>query len=85
MARIHTHPCGTCKAPIECEGDYARNYDGFPEVICTSYHKPWGGVAELLCEPCHVAAEAEAEAEAIEDAEAVEVETVGEGVRERLA
>lgn len=48
----HTHPCALCGKPTECHGDWERNYDGFPEAICTDYHLPSGSIAEVLCESC---------------------------------
>ena len=54
--RTHSHPCAMsekgCRHRIPCSGDLERN-DGFPEVICTSYHLPSGEVDAQLCETCH--------------------------------
>lgn len=36
--RTHTHPCERCKAVFGCSGELLRNFDGWPEVICTLYH-----------------------------------------------
>jgi hypothetical protein len=36
---MHTHPCTTCKTPVECDGTYERNYDGWPEAVCDQYHQ----------------------------------------------
>lgn len=48
----HTHPCEHCKTPVECDGERERNHDGWPEVICTSYHLPGGRIADVRCESC---------------------------------
>ena len=50
----HHHLCVSCKAAkVACGGTWERNYDGFPESICTSYHLPNGEVNQkCLCEPC---------------------------------
>lgn len=68
--RNHTHPCGNCKAPIECSGTYERNYDGFPEVICPPFDErtfPW------LCEDCEEKNNAELAAEALTELEEMDV------------
>jgi hypothetical protein len=53
MTRYHTHDCARCHAPVECSDDnLERNYDGFPEVICTAYHLSDGSLAHLLCDDC---------------------------------
>ena len=48
----HGHPCKTCKGNVECPGEWERNYDGFPEVICSFYHRIGGDVAEMECDDC---------------------------------
>jgi hypothetical protein len=35
---MHTHPCAVCGKPVDCDGELAENHDGFPAVICLSYH-----------------------------------------------
>jgi hypothetical protein len=47
----HTHPCGDCKEPLECDGQWERNYDGFPEAVCTIYHL-LGAAGDWLCHDC---------------------------------
>jgi hypothetical protein len=59
LGRFHAHPCGRCKVDVLCSGELERNYDGEPEIICTSYHLPYGRIADLQCETC--AAESKAE------------------------
>jgi hypothetical protein len=53
VRRGHEHDCTTCKLPFPCPGTLERNWDGFPEVICTFYHE----AGNTECEDC-VAAEA---------------------------
>lgn len=45
----HTHPCPDCRTPVECPGEFERNDDGYPEVICDVYHVR--GV-QMPCEDC---------------------------------
>ncbi len=52
----HTHPCDRCQAKVECSGELSRNYDGWPEVICSAVHRPSGRMERVLCEDCHEAA-----------------------------
>ena len=52
MTRHHSHPCSTCPGFVPCDGEWERNHDGFPEVICGLYHLPNGATAELICEDC---------------------------------
>jgi hypothetical protein len=52
MSRTHTHPCLACGTPVDCDGEQERNEDGFPEVICRTYH---AGKALCLCEACREA------------------------------
>lgn len=35
----HTHACTRCAASYDCYGTYSRNYDGFPEAVCSAYHE----------------------------------------------
>ena len=66
-ARPHSHPCADCHTPTDCHGDLERNYDGFPDVICTSYHLLCGITNhDFLCEAC---ADARAQQVATEGAE----------------
>ena len=64
--RGHLHPCVSCGAQVPCDGDYERNVDGWPEVICTAYHLSNGLLnPDCLCEPCREQADKEdAEAQA---------------------
>lgn len=36
----HSHPCinATCRNRVICEAPLERNEDGFPPVVCLSYH-----------------------------------------------
>lgn len=45
----HTHPCATCGKPAECSGQYERNHDGWPTVICDRFepHPEW-----IRCDDC---------------------------------
>lgn len=52
MARVHVHPCARCQGPVACDGEREQNVDGWPEVICTSYHRADGSTADCLCEDC---------------------------------
>ena len=49
---MHNHPCAVCNTPVECDGFLQRNYDGWPEVVCSHYHLENGSVATVLCETC---------------------------------
>jgi hypothetical protein len=56
MPRVapHHHPCQTCRAKVECGGEWQENYDGFPEVICPEWHRPDGTVNnDFVCEACY--------------------------------
>lgn len=53
----HTHPCVDCQTPVDCDGDLERNHDGFPDVICRSYHLTGGFTAALRCDACTEARE----------------------------
>ena len=46
----HTHPCQVCLTPVPCPGTWERNYDGFPEVICSEIHRWSGYTAPVFCE-----------------------------------
>lgn len=48
MTSHHDHVCSTCRSEFACPGDLERNYDGFPEVICTY----WDVLGEHECEDC---------------------------------
>jgi hypothetical protein len=37
--QLHEHPCDVCRLPFDCDGELERNYDGWPEVICVSFHE----------------------------------------------
>lgn len=53
--RRHDHPCfyadHGCTNRVPCSGELERN-DGFPEVICTSYHLPNGTIDAPVCDEC---------------------------------
>lgn len=52
-ARPHTHPCQSCGAETPCDGEWERNIDGFPEVICQVFHWPGGTINEWFrCDDC---------------------------------
>ena len=53
----HSHPCGDCQTPVECRGELLRNHDGWPEVVCHTYHVCG---TPLICESCHVASQRDA-------------------------
>lgn len=53
----HAHPCRDCKTPVECHGEFIRNFDGFPETVCHIYHVCG---TPLLCESCHHAQQRDA-------------------------
>ena len=50
--RAHTHPCTRCKTEVHCPGTYERNYDGWPEAVCSYYHLHSGETEEVVCEAC---------------------------------
>jgi hypothetical protein len=57
MARTHTHDCATCGKDYSCPGTYSRNYDGFPEAVCSAWHeaheRECGDCRELKsCDEC---------------------------------
>jgi len=54
MTKPHTHPCAHCAAPVQCDGTLEPNHDGLPEVICTTYHRPGGGLATFRCQRCEL-------------------------------
>jgi len=45
----HTHPCANCATPVECDGELVKNYNGWPEVVCTAYHEEHRAG---ICESC---------------------------------
>lgn len=59
MNKPHTHVCAKCAKPYECDGTLERNDDGFPEVICLTFHQDH----QQVCETCHVAADAATQAD----------------------
>ena len=61
MPITHTHPCFLCHAPVECDGEYERNYDGWPDAICLAYHRPSGPDPDWLCDNCEAAHQADAD------------------------
>lgn len=48
----HTHPCFKCGTPVECDGEWERNYDGWPESLCSNYHRTPMSYTECVCEDC---------------------------------
>jgi hypothetical protein len=48
MRREHTHDCQRCGRKMRCGGELERNYDGFPEVICTRFHV----IGHDICDEC---------------------------------
>lgn len=51
-SRLHTHPCWKCHTPVECDGAWERNHDGFPEAICDVYHRTPTSYTQCECESC---------------------------------
>ena len=37
-AHYHNHKCQRCHLKYLCDGELEENYDGWPEVICYTYH-----------------------------------------------
>ena len=52
-SKNHTHPCQHCGTPVECDGTYSENPDGWPVAVCDLFHRPAGVNPEFLCEACH--------------------------------
>lgn len=58
MPRVkpHSHPCAACGTKTECSGTWEENYDGFPEVICSEYHRlvnaGFISADDFVCEAC---------------------------------
>lgn len=51
--RGHVHQCQRCGAETDCSGELVANDDGFPVVICRSFHLDGGQVDdEFLCQDC---------------------------------
>jgi hypothetical protein len=51
----HSHPCASCKEPVECCGAIEQNFDGWPEFICVEYHLHGGGGLDVYCDACQQA------------------------------
>ena len=61
---MHKHPCQCCGTMTPCCGDREENYDGWPDVICRSFHLPSGETnPDFLCVDCETLAIAAARAE----------------------
>lgn len=53
MSQKHSHACQGCGAQTSCEGELSRNYDGFPDVICATFHERGGTLnPDFICEAC---------------------------------
>lgn len=51
--RFHLHDCQSCGKPAPCTGPRERNHDGFPILVCLSFHLPDGTVnRDFKCEEC---------------------------------
>lgn len=49
----HTHPCQQCSTPVDCDGDWERNDDGFPEMVCPEFHRQDGSTSpDFVCPAC---------------------------------
>ena len=61
--RQHTHRCSTegCVNKVLCDGEFVRNYDGIPPVICLWFHESLNGV--MFCEACEEQQEAARDAD----------------------
>lgn len=58
---MHTHPCSDCGTPIDCDGSREENHDGWPAVICRSFHLSDGTTnSDAVCEGCRHMRETEA-------------------------
>lgn len=54
----HTHACVSCGVPTDCHGEYERNDDGFPPLICREFHQDGGRInPDFLCPTCQRNAE----------------------------
>ena len=53
----HTHKCNRCGTLAPCHGTQERNHDGFPPVICLSYHATPVSYLEFECEDCSLVSE----------------------------
>lgn len=57
---VHHHLCEGCKIKTPCDGAWQRNHDGYPEVICRSYHLTGGRInPDFLCDSCVAKGKAE--------------------------
>lgn len=56
----HEHPClhapQGCTNTVECYGEPVSNPDGWPETLCSDFHRPDGTTDALPCETCEAAA-----------------------------
>ncbi len=52
MSKGHLHKCDRCQTSYTCPGEYIRNFDGFPPVVCDIYHQYPKGHNFRLCETC---------------------------------
>ncbi len=44
----HHHKCTRCGERFQCEAPQSQNFDGYPEVVCWSYHEQGND----WCEDC---------------------------------
>jgi hypothetical protein len=61
MSRPHTHLCTSpaCHQRFECYGTEVENHDGWPKVICVSYH----ALFKDICPDCERRINGDGEAE----------------------
>ena len=49
----HEHACQRCGKPADCCGELVPNDDGFPTVICRTFHLDGGQVdPDFICDDC---------------------------------
>lgn len=50
---LHHHPCQFCGRKLPCDGTRSANPDGWPEVVCATFHLASGEVSsKFLCAAC---------------------------------
>lgn len=56
LKQSHSHPCINaplgCANQVECDGEWVRNHDGIPDVICDVFHRENGETDPLPCAEC---------------------------------
>jgi hypothetical protein len=52
LQRPHKHTCEHCQQDVPCSGTYERNWDGWPEVICTAFDSLLPGEPSV-CQDCY--------------------------------